>query len=112
MRMLSRLWADDLGAVISAELVLVLTILVLGMIVGLTSLRDQVVQELADVGAAISQLNQSYSFSAISGHHSSTAGSSFEDLTDSCDAPPDVAGVAALCIAICDGATLASPEGI
>jgi Flp pilus assembly pilin Flp len=110
MQMLSRLWADELGVVVSAELVLVLTILVIGMIVGLTSLRDQVVQELADVGAAVASLNQSYSFSAISGHHSSTAGSEFIDLLDSCDGP-DVAGDAALCINICDADSLATPEG-
>jgi Flp pilus assembly pilin Flp len=110
MRMFSRLWADDLGAVVSAELVLVLTILVLGMIVGLTSLRDQIVQELADVGAAIAAVNQSYSFSAISGHHSSTAGSSFVDTTDSCDGV-DPPGDAALCINICDAESAATPEG-
>jgi hypothetical protein len=102
MRILSRLWGDELGVVVSAELVLVLTILAIGMIVGLTSLRDQVVQELADVGAAISQLNQSFSFSAISGHHASTAGSVFADLADSCDGP-DTADLPALCISLCEG---------
>jgi hypothetical protein len=35
--------------VVSAELALVATILVIGMVVGLTSIREQVVQELADV---------------------------------------------------------------
>ena len=39
MKVLTQLWRDDLGFIISAELVLVATILVIGMIVGLVSLR-------------------------------------------------------------------------
>ena len=35
LHMLKRLWNDEGGAIISAELVLVATILVIGMIVGL-----------------------------------------------------------------------------
>ena len=109
MRVLTQLWRDDLGFVISAELVLVATILVLGMIVGLVSLRDQVVQELGDVGAAISQLVQSYSFSGITGHTSSTAGSAFEDFTDFCDDPADEAGNAPLCISLSVDASVETP---
>ena len=97
-----RLWEDDLGFVVSAELILVATILVLGMIVGLVSLRDQVVQELGDVAAAFSQLNQSYSFSGITGHTSTTAGSQFIDFTDFCDTPIDAASVAPVCIEFVD----------
>jgi hypothetical protein len=108
--MIQRLWRDETGAVISAELVMVMTILVLGAIVGLVSVRDQVVQELADLGAAIARLNQSYSFSAISGHHGSTAGSVFADTLDSCQGvfSDDLPGEAALCIGMAEFPT---PEG-
>ncbi|MCU0872553.1 MAG: hypothetical protein MUE50_09435 [Pirellulaceae bacterium] len=102
MKVLTQLWRDDLGFIISAELVLIATILVIGMIVGLVSLRDQVVQELGDVGAAFSQLVQSYSFSGITGHTSSTAGSAFADFTDFCDDPPDESGFEPLCISVSD----------
>ena len=98
MRVLMQVWRDETGFVVSAELVLIATILVIGMIVGLASLRDQVVQELGDVGAAISQVVQSYSWSGITGHTSSVAGSTFTDTTDACDAPADDAGAAPLCI--------------
>ena len=102
MNLLSRLWNDEAGFVVSTELALVATILVLGMVVGLTSVRDQIVQELADIGGMISQLNQSYSFSAITGHHSSTAGSFGIDLVDSCDVScGDAAAVGALCVDVC-----------
>jgi hypothetical protein len=108
--MIQQLWTDEAGVVVSAELVLVLTILVLGVLVGLTSVRDQVVQELADVGAAIARLNQSYSFSGVSGHHGSTAGSVFADQLDSCQGVfgDDLPGEAALCISMAEFPT---PEG-
>ena len=83
--MLNRLWNDEGGAIISAELVLVATILVIGMIVGLKSVRDAVVTELADVGQAISQINQSYEYWGVSGHFARTFGSSFQDNFDFCD---------------------------
>jgi hypothetical protein len=85
MKALIRLWNDEAGFVVSSELVLVATILVIGMVVGLTTVRDQVVQELADVAGAISDVNQSYEYTAVRGHTSFTAGSDFIDKTDFCD---------------------------
>lgn len=107
MNRLSLLWTDDVGAVVSSELVLVLTILVLGMIVGLTTLRDQVVQELGDIASAVASTNQSFSFSGITGHHASTAGSIFDDTSDDCDFDP-------ICMTADDCISLAipgTPEG-
>ena len=85
--MFMRLWKDETGAVVSAEIMLVATILVIGVIVGLKSVRDSVVTELADVAQAISNVNQSYSYSATSGHHTFTAGAAFTDHADFCDQP-------------------------
>jgi len=65
MKLFSRLWADDAGFIISAELVLVATIVVIGLIVGLVMVRNQVVQELADVAQAIGCLSQSYCYPGI-----------------------------------------------
>lgn len=79
------LWADDRGFVVSTELVLVAVLVVVGMLVGLATLRDQVVQELGDVAVAVSDVNHSFSFSGITGHSASTAGSRFLDLQDFCD---------------------------
>jgi len=83
--MMRKLWNDEVGAVVSAELVLVLTILVIGMITGLASLRDAVITELADVGGAIASVNQSYSYAGVTAHSSTTGGSAFVDLIDFCD---------------------------
>ena len=83
--MLLKLWNDESGAILSAEIVLVATILVIGVIVGLKSVRDAVVTELADVGAAIGSINQDFSYSGVAGHAAATAGSSFADAQDFCD---------------------------
>jgi len=88
MSLLVRLWNDEVGFVVSAELVLIATILVIGMIVGLTTIRDQVVSELADIAAAFSDISQSFAYSGVTGHTSSTAGSNFNDQTDFCDVAP------------------------
>ena len=109
MRHIGNLWWDEAGFVISTELALVATIIVIGLVVGLTSIRDQVVLELGDVAAMLSQLNQSFSFSAITGHHSSTAGSFGNDLADSCDVFDPICMVVDICIDV--GGVDASNEG-
>ena len=73
--MFYKLWADEGGAVLSAELILIMTILVIGSIVGLKTLQTAIVTELADVAAAVSALDQSFSFSG------SQAGSTNQGVT-------------------------------
>ncbi len=90
--MLKTLWNDEAGFIISAELVLVATLLVIGLIVGLSEVQHAVVSELNDVADAIGELNQAYSFSGFSkcdngGRiHAVTYGSNFSDTMDDCDA--------------------------
>ena len=93
--MVRQLLNDEAGFIISAELVLVATILVIGMIVGLSEVQHAVVQELGDVGDAIGQLNQGYGYTGFSAESSNkvgavstksnTFGSSFGDQADDCD---------------------------
>ena len=77
---------DENGFLVSAELVLVATILVIGLIVGLIELQSAILHELNDVGEAIGSLNQSYSFPGTlttKGPHTvTTAGSVFGDRSD------------------------------
>lgn len=84
--MWSRFLEDERGFIISAELILVSTILVVGLIVGLVELQSAVVHELNDVGESIGNLNQSYSYAGTNtwkgGHIISTAGSAFYDVVD------------------------------
>ncbi|HID24336.1 MAG TPA: hypothetical protein EYP14_18305, partial [Planctomycetaceae bacterium] len=58
--MLRKLYNDEFGFVISAELVLVMTIAVLAMVVGLTPLRNAVINELNDLSHAIGAVDQTY----------------------------------------------------
>ncbi|MDZ7619431.1 MAG: hypothetical protein U1E05_20725, partial [Patescibacteria group bacterium] len=85
MRMLRRAWEDERGFVVSTELVLIATVLVIGGIVGLVTVRDAVVQELGDIATAIGNINHSYSFDGVSGCTSATAGSEFLDQYDACE---------------------------
>jgi len=86
-------WNDELGAVLSAELVLVMTILVIGMVVGLSEMQHAVLQELNDVAEAMGAVNQSYSYTgfearktaAPNARKSHSAGSAFGDDRDDCD---------------------------
>lgn len=87
-RTVRQLIDDDRGFVITVELVLIVTILVLGLIVGLSCVQAAVVGELTDVGFAVSSLNQSFFFRGFSGcltrcgFRSFTSGSAFIDVRE------------------------------
>lgn len=90
MNILNALKNDENGFVVSAELVLIGTITVLGMIVGLTELSFNVNQELEDVGSAIGAINQTYYFTLASGKKGTCVGSTFLDFQDECDNSCDI----------------------
>ena len=90
MSLCRKLINDDAGFIISAELVLVATIAVLGMIVGLSEVALNINNELEDVGSAFSSLNQSYSAQGSCGHKGHKAGSNFSDEADFCDGQDDI----------------------
>ena len=98
MKTIQLLWNDQQGFIVSIELILLSTILIIGLITGMTALRDAVVSELSDVGGAIQDLNQSYEFMGVAGHSSRTQGSNFIDARDHCDDPEDPFGSADNCI--------------
>ena len=105
MKVMQRLWSEQDGAIVSAEIMLIASVLVIGVIVGLKSVRDSVVSELADVAQALANVDQSYSYSGTSGHHAFTAGGFFGDLPDFCDQTPGLVGVQeSKCVAICSAA--------
>ena len=78
--MLKRLWKDSLASVMTAEVVMLTTLLAIGIIVGAKSFRDSAVTEWSDWAAAISSLNQSYSIST-----NVTPNGQFVDNLDFCD---------------------------
>ena len=83
LNLLKALRQDEHGVILSAEIVIIGSLLVIGLITGLTCLQKSVNGELQDLAGAIGALDQTYSFSA---HRKSgfagqccayTAGSSF-----------------------------------
>lgn len=65
--MFVRLWNDDCGAIIASEYLFFSTILVIGIIVGLTNVRDAINAELSELANAFLALSQGYAFSGVSG---------------------------------------------
>ena len=86
-----KLFNDEAGFVISAELVLVLTIAVLGMVVGLVAVRDAVLNEMNDLSAAFGAIDQTFSFTGAfkaktaGKPHGIVFGAGFRDRGDDCD---------------------------
>jgi len=89
--MFQKLMNDEAGFLVSAELVLVFTLVFCGVAVGMAVVRDALVQELGDVSEAIGAVNQSYGYRSISapdavgGTHGTCSGSGFFDQKDDCD---------------------------
>ena len=87
------LWNDEAGVILSAELVLISTILVLGMVAGLVELQCAVVAELSDLSSAFGNLDQSYQTSGFVSYKGGTVceskartkGASYRDNPDTCD---------------------------
>ena len=59
-RLCRDLWCDECGALAGADYILALTILVIGGITGLVTVRDATVQNLGDIAVALESLDQSY----------------------------------------------------
>tara|TARA_R110002072_G_scaffold146075_3_gene292864 strand:- start:14179 stop:14556 length:378 start_codon:yes stop_codon:yes gene_type:complete len=89
--MLRNLLNDEAGFLVSAELVLIFTLVFCAVAVGVSTVRDSLVQELGDVAEAVGALNQSYNYRGISAaadggvNHASCSGSGFNDENDDCD---------------------------
>ncbi len=94
--LLKRFWRDQRGVVATTDLILIATILVLGTIVGLATLRNSVVQEFGDLATAIGNLNQGYEYTgnefgnpATDASYATVEGSSYTDNPDFCDEPDE-----------------------
>ena len=89
----TKLINDEAGFIVSAELILVATIAVLGVVVGLSEIAYGVNNELEDVSPAFGSVNQSF---YVNGAHfegkACTTGSRYEDDADTCDSQYDIVG--------------------
>ena len=89
--MLRALWKDQCGAIVSIEMILIITISVLALIVGWSEIANAVNSELDDIGAAVGKFDQSYFYTGFGStkidgtlknrYH----GATFTDAPDDCD---------------------------
>ncbi|MDA1229349.1 MAG: hypothetical protein O2856_01120 [Planctomycetota bacterium] len=86
LKLLKALRQDEYGVILSAEIVVIGTVLVLGLLTGMVCLQKSINCELGDFAQAIDNIDQSYSFSGHrkAGNHNTsgfccafTAGSAF-----------------------------------
>jgi hypothetical protein len=72
------------GFVMTSELVLITTVMVIGLMAGMVTMRDAVTAEMEDVAEAIGHLDQTYAFNGIVNGENTAAieGSVFGDATD------------------------------
>ena len=91
-QLMRKLWRDDCGALISSEFLFVATILVIGVIIGLTNVRAAINAELTELGNAFLALSQGFTISGQSGSSASFEGSQAFDtpgaLTPTVNTPP------------------------
>jgi hypothetical protein len=89
--MLRTLFNDENGIVISAELVVVFTLIFCASVVGFAVIRDSLVQEMHDVSEAIGAVSQSYNVTGLrkarsnGNYHARCSGFGFNDRSDDCD---------------------------
>ena len=111
MRTFSQLAAelirDEAGFVAAGNYILMVTILAIGIVAGLTAVRDSVVQELGDLGMALENIDQSFTINATFGN--AAFGGPFVQQFgyDDDDAGDDLEQTPPACIEIC---LPASPE--
>jgi len=77
MRIFRELWNDEFGVILSAEVVVLGTVGVLGLTTGLSMVSKSVNSELQDLAFAMRSLDQSYELPAQRGCGAYTAGSCF-----------------------------------
>ena len=86
------LYRDESGFIVSAELILILTLFICAVAVGFGVVKDAIATELNDISDAIGAVDQSYSVSGIQAlrgeegqFHGSCSGFGFQDGEDECD---------------------------
>ena len=91
LRIARRLFRDDDGFILSAELILMMTFLIMAAVVGFAVVKDAIATELNDVSNAIGSFDQSFTVSGLQApsqggvDHGTCAGFGFTDNSDTCD---------------------------
>lgn len=98
LRISSNLLQDQSGLAFSSDMALFATVLVIGLLAALASVRDAVICELSDTGGFVQDVSQNYEVSGLGGPSVQSSGMSFNDGLDPGDDSEDVSGQADNCI--------------
>lgn len=90
--LLQSLYADQRGTISAFGYLLITVIVAIGILAGVTTIRDQLVQELADFGLGLENLNQSYTVNATYAN-GSTWNAGYSDTPAGNDVPGSSATV-------------------
>jgi hypothetical protein len=82
MQLFAQLLNDEAGFIVSAELILIATIVVISMVVGLSEVSFAINSELNDVANAFGSMNQSYRYSGVNGQQGQSSGGGFTNGGD------------------------------
>ncbi len=82
--LLAQLVEDETGAIISAEFIIIATIVILALVTGWNAVSATMVAELADIATAMGSLDQSFGYGSINaeslnGSHAHCSGSGYND---------------------------------
>jgi len=99
--MFAKLWKDEAGFVVSAELIFIATLLVIGLVTGWVAVRNAAVSELTEVALALANVDQSYSYTGLSNCASMTSGANVTDLDGVITSGPVQAAVSDITITLC-----------
>jgi hypothetical protein len=89
--MLRTLFNDETGFVVSAEILVIFTLIFCAAVVGFAVIRDSLVHEMHDVSEAIGAVSQSYNVTGLrkarsnGDYHARCSGFGFNDRADNCD---------------------------
>ena len=89
--MLRTLFNDENGFVVSAEILVIFTLIFCAAVVGFAVIRDSLVHEMHDVSEAIGAVSQSYNVTGLrkarndGNYHARCSGFGFNDRADNCD---------------------------
>jgi hypothetical protein len=79
--LLIRLWADEAGAIIATEYLMLGSIVAMGAAGGMVAMRDSIVDEYKEFGQGVREMRQSYSAPAQRGGTGKTTGANPTDNT-------------------------------
>lgn len=79
-RLAIQLFRDEVGVVVTAEIIIITTVGLLSLIAGWNAVSNALASELGDVANSVAALDQSYSYRGISaGVHATCSGGGFAD---------------------------------